>query len=302
MKTVFVLGSLNMDLVMKTNVFPRPGETVHGEHFFTNPGGKGANQAVAVARQGVPVVMLGAVGQDAYGEVLTSHLHDLGVDTSHVQRVKGSSGVAVILLHHHENRILLQRGANDGLQMAPIQAYLQAQAKPGDYLLMQFEIPLAMVESMIPFAASLGLKIILNPAPAYAHFPKTLFASLDLLIPNEGEAANLCGLPPETTKPETSARLLYEHGVKNVVITLGEEGCLHYNGENTYFPAMKVRPVDTTAAGDAFVGALAAELAKDVPLVEAIQWANRVAAVTVTKMGAQDSIPTRQEVEDFFPY
>jgi len=301
MKTVFVMGSLNLDLVMSTTSFPHAGETIKGTDFFTNPGGKGANQAVASAKQGAKTVMLGAVGNDHYGQELKKTASDYGVDGTNIRTKPGSSGIAVILLQNQENRIIIHGGANDRYTPEDAIEDLTRLAKKGDILVVQFEIPLAVLEAALPFAHDLGMTIIVNPAPAVANVPSTLYPYINILIPNEWEAASLAKVDPQNFDAKKQAETLYCLGVKNVIITLGEQGSLFYDGKKPVIvPAIKVKAVDTTAAGDTFVGTIAAELSFDHPLADAILRATQSAAITVTRKGAQQSIPTRQEVDQYF--
>ena len=300
---VVVVGSLNMDLVTRASRLPRAGETLIGQTFTTVPGGKGANQAVASARLGADVSMIGCVGTDAYGIQLRDALLVEGIDCRAVSTVEGSSGVALIVVDDSsQNAIVIVAGSNGELTPASLQAFdtvLQA----ANVIVCQLEVPMATVGYALKRGRELGKTVILNPAPASAPLPAEWYASIDYLIPNESEAGALSGV---TVDSLDSARLaatrLIQAGAGKVIITLGPQGVLFSDGlVFEHLVAPKVKAVDTTAAGDTFVGGFAAALANGESEAEAIRFGQVAAALSVTRAGAQPSIPTLHDVQGFVP-
>ena len=300
---VVVVGSLNMDLVTRASRLPRAGETLIGQTFTTVPGGKGANQAVASARLGADVSMIGCVGTDAYGIQLRDALLVEGIDCRAVSTVEGSSGVALIVVDDtSQNAIVIVAGSNGELTPASLQAFdtvLQA----AKVIVCQLEVPMATVGYALKRGRELGKTVILNPAPASAPLPAEWYASIDYLIPNESEAGALSGV---TVDSLDSARLaatrLIQAGAGKVIITLGPQGVLFSDGQVfEHLVAPKVKAVDTTAAGDTFVGGFAAALANGESEAEAIRFGQVAAALSVTRAGAQPSIPTLHDVQGFVP-
>ena len=300
---VVVVGSLNMDLVTRASRLPRAGETLIGQTFTTVPGGKGANQAVASARLGADVSMIGCVGADAYGIQLRDALLVEGIDCRAVSTVEGSSGVALIVVDDtSQNAIVIVAGSNGELTPASLQAFdtvLQA----ANVIVCQLEVPMATVGYALKRGRELGKTVILNPAPASAPLPAEWYASIDYLIPNESEAGALSGV---TVDSLDSARLaatrLIQAGAGKVIITLGPQGVLFSDGQVfEHLVAPKVKAVDTTAAGDTFVGGFAAALANGESEAEAIRFGQVAAALSVTRAGAQPSIPTLHDVQGFVP-
>ncbi|WP_078833150.1 ribokinase [Pseudomonas extremaustralis] len=300
---VVVVGSLNMDLVTRASRLPRAGETLVGQTFTTVPGGKGANQAVASARLGADVSMIGCVGADAYGIQLRDALLVEGIDCRAVSTVEGSSGVALIVVDDtSQNAIVIVAGSNGELTPASLQAFdtvLQA----ANVIVCQLEVPMATVGYALKRGRELGKTVILNPAPASAPLPAEWYASIDYLIPNESEAGALSGV---TVDSLDSARLaatrLIQAGAGKVIITLGPQGVLFSDGlVFEHLVAPKVKAVDTTAAGDTFVGGFAAALANGESEAEAIRFGQVAAALSVTRAGAQPSIPTLHDVQGFVP-
>ncbi|MEU6214924.1 MULTISPECIES: ribokinase [unclassified Streptomyces] len=292
MTAIAVLGSTNMDLVAYVAKAPRLGETVTGRAFRTVPGGKGANQAVAAARSGGKVVMIGAVGADEFGVRLRSALTAAGVETAGLRTVEGSSGTAHITVDDEGgNSIVVVPGANAAV--TGLEAGDEARIAAAGTLLLQLELPMAAVVAGARAARAHGVRTVLTPAPAQP-LPAALLAATDLLVPNEHEAAALTGL----TDPHQAAEALLAD-VPEVVVTLGAAGVLHAarGREPLAVPAPRVRAVDTTAAGDTFVGALAVALGEGRPMPEALRWASAAAALSVQRHGAQDSMPTRAETE-----
>jgi ribokinase len=292
---VNVLGSANMDLIVRAERFPLPGETILGGDFATLPGGKGANQAVAIGRLGGEVRFIGCVGTDAFGEALADSLASAGVDTSGLQRRPEPTGVAVITVDQPgENTIVVASGANFHLDARLAVEFLQKH--PARVLLCQLETPLSAIEAAV--RAHEGL-FVLNPAPARP-LPLHLLERVDVLTPNETECALLTGSDPNAETTSRSLKMLLDAGVRNVVMTQGSRGCTWASSTGIHhFPAHAVVPVDTTAAGDAFSGALAHSLALGASIETAIAQAMAVAALSVTRKGAQQSMPTAAEVEAF---
>jgi ribokinase len=290
---IAVVGSLNLDLVVRVARLPGPGETVSGGDVFRNPGGKGANQAVAAARLGRGVAMVGRVGDDQAGRELLASLRADGVDTSHVRVVDGvPSGAAFITVSEDgENQIVVSPGANARLtpeDVAAAGAVLRAAA----VTLVQLEVPLEAVAAAMRAA---GGRVVLNPAPVRA-LPSELLGEVDVLVPNRVELAQLAAAPVPGTAAE-AAGLAARLPARAVVVTLGADGALVVEqGRASHVPAVPVRPVDTTAAGDAFCGGLADALAAGAALQDATRWAVRVAAAACTRPGAQASLPTPGEV------
>jgi ribokinase len=300
---IVVIGSINMDLVLRVPRMPLPGETLTGGAFRTIPGGKGANQAVACARLSgkvagaQQVAMVGCVGDDAFGATLRAALVGDGIIDSHITTLPGvASGIASILVDDNgQNSIVIAGGANDLLSPAHIDAAKEL-IEQADIVVLQLETPMATVVHAIKLARSLGKTVVLNPAPA-ASLPEGVLELVDYLIPNEIEAAMLAGVSPEGADAKALAAALQKLGSDNVIITLGSKG-VHaalYGGDFT-FPAEVVQAVDTTAAGDTFIGGFVAGLASGMDEAEAIQQGQRAAAWSVTKPGAQTSIPHLHEL------
>lgn len=295
MTAIAVLGSTNMDLVAYVAKAPRLGETVTGRAFRTVPGGKGANQAVAAARSGGEVVMIGAVGADEFGVRLRSALTGAGVGTAALRTVEGASGTAHITVDDEGgNSIIVIPGAN--ARVTSLEPGDAARIGAADSLLLQLELPLEAVLAGALAARAHGVRTILTPAPAQP-LPAELLAATDLLVPNEHEAAALTGL---TDVHLAAAALLQD--VPEVVVTLGAAGVLYAarGREPLTVPAPRVRAVDTTAAGDTFAGALAVALGEGRPMPEALRWASAAAALSVQLPGAQDSMPTRAQTDAAF--
>ncbi|MFP3849075.1 ribokinase [Pseudomonas sp. W5-01] len=297
---VVIVGSLNMDLVTRAPRLPRAGETLAGQSFVTVPGGKGANQAVAAARLGASVAMVGCVGDDAYGEQLRAALLAEGIDCQAVTRVAGeSTGVALIVVDDSsQNAIVIVAGGNGHVTASVVDSF-DALLSQAEVIICQLEVPLDTVGQVLKRGHELGKTVILNPAPATGPLPAEWFAWIDYLIPNESEASALTGLPVDSTaSADAAASALLAAGVSKVIVTLGEQGALFASKTRSeHFPAPKVQPVDTTAAGDTFVGGFAAALADGKSESEAIRFGQVAAALSVTRSGAQPSIPTFAEVQ-----
>lgn len=302
-KKILVIGSLNTDLVVRVNRFPREGETLIGDSFQQFLGGKGANQAVSAARLGAQVSMVGRLGVDGFGDAQIAGLEADGIDTSGILRdPEAPSGIASITVDSTgKNRIIIVPGANMRCGVEDVDAARDRIAE-ADILLLQLEIPVESVARAIQIAAEVGTPVILNPAPAQAVDP-ALLANVDYLTPNEVEAEQLTGISVKSpVDAGRAAAQLLSYGVGGVVITLGERGAVVVEkggAAPVLVPAFSVDAVDTVAAGDAFNGALAVCLAQGAPLVEAARYAAAVAAIAVTRPGAQASLPYRSEVEAF---
>lgn len=297
-KRIIVVGSTNMDMVVKTDHIPVPGETVLSGAFFMNPGGKGANQAVAIARLGGEVSFISKLGNDVFGKQFSQLFNDEGIDTSYLFSDDDSpSGVALITVDKAgENSIVVASGANAHLCITDLKTALSEITEAG-IVLLQLEIPMETVHYVIDYAAAKGMKVILNPAPANI-LSSDLLQKLDILTPNKNEAGMISGIDVvDIASASQAARVICEKGVKNVVVTMGSLGAVICNSDICMVvPALEVETVDTTAAGDVFNGALAVSLSEGKTLVEAVQFACEAAALSVTRLGAQSSIPTRHEL------
>ena len=297
MSKIYVVGSVNMDLIINTDIFPEAGMTVSGYGFMTNPGGKGANQAVAVSKLGGQAVMVGAVGKE-FGCELLNALQTYGVDTANVyKKDEVSSGLAVITVSGGENRIILDKGAN-ALVTEEIAKKALSEAEVGDYLIVQLEIPVETVYASLKIAKVKGVVTVLNPAPA-CKLSDDIFRYVDYFIPNQTETEFYTGIYPDTEETaKLAAEKLFSLGVKNVIITMGKSGSLFTDGKKIIrAEAFKVNAVDTTAAGDTFVGAFITGLSEGADVTTAMKFANKASSITVTRRGAQQSVPTRGEIE-----
>jgi ribokinase len=290
-----------MDLVAVAPRIPVAGETITGSNFFTAPGGKGANQAYAAAKLGGVTAMLGRVGEDDFGRAMRGNLASVGCDVTSVRTVAGSSGVALIFVAENgANCIVIAPGANH--KFAPDDIGADESLFEGCRVtLLQLEIPIEAVIASALYAKKHGARVILDPAPAPSGaLPAELFNAVDILTPNESEAAILAGLAPGSLTVEQAgaiARMLQAKGTRTVIVKLGEQGCLLADGDTEQLiPAPKVKAIDTTAAGDVFNAALAVALSEGKSLVAACEFAVRAGAVSVTRMGAQSSAPSRSEV------
>lgn len=298
MSKIFVAGSANTDMVVKTDRFPSPGETLLGGEFFMFSGGKGANQAVAAARLGAGVVFIGKTGDDVFGRRMTDELRGEHIDTTFLSAdPTAASGTALILVDGKgENEIVVAPGANNRLMPVDVDKAIPVMS-PDDILLVQLETPLETVSYAIQKAKEKAMRAILNPAPAQA-LPDWLLEGLFLITPNETEAFLLTGIDvKDDASAMKAAGFLLQKGVQQVIITLGAKGALFVSPHtHAFVPAPVVNAVDTTAAGDVFNGALAAALAEGLDWIPAIMQACRAASVSVTRMGAQASMPFRAEL------
>jgi ribokinase len=300
-KKILVIGSANMDMVVRCENFPRPGETIFGSAFAMFPGGKGANQAVCCAKLGGNVSFLGRMGKDMFCERLSANMEQEGVHLEHllVDPLE-PTGIAMIAVDSSgQNEIIVVSGSNMKLTPEDV-AGCSDGFNDAAVVLLQLEIPLQSVIKAAAMARERSAIVVLNPAPACS-LPEALLGMVDYLTPNETEAGLLTGIAvTDKASAERAARVLLERGVRNVIVTMGSAGCLLVNSCQTeLFPARRVQAVDTTAAGDAFTGALAYALADGKPLAEAIPLANTAAAISVMRPGAQSSMPTLQEVREF---
>ena len=296
---IAVVGSANVDLTTFNDVFPRPGETIFGKKFDLGFGGKGANQAVAARLCGANVGMVAKVGSDLFGPATIKNFESQGIDATHVRIAEGvSSGVAPIFVDRSgQNRIIVVKGANDMLSPEDVDAAAPLLRK-ADAIILQFEIPLRTVHHTVNFAKGNGIRCIVNPAPAQPVDYKEVGAA-DYFIPNESEAEAITGIPVHSIDDaKKCAEFLLRQGMRRVVITLGERGCLAAGPDwIELIPAFRVKPVDTTGAGDAFIGSLAVFLSEGLPEEDALPRANLYAALSTTKVGTQKSFYSRQEFE-----
>jgi ribokinase len=292
---IAVIGSANIDLTTFTDRFPKPGETIFGQKFDLGFGGKGANQAAAARLCGAEVFMVARVGSDLFGPATIENFKKLGIDATHVKQVDGlSSGVAPIFVDPNgQNRILVVKGANDALKPADVDAAANM-LKTADCIVLQFEIPIETVYYAVAFAREHGVRCIVNPAPAQPVDLRAL-ANLDYFVPNEGEAETITGIAVRSVEDaKECAGKLVAGGIRRVIITLGAKGCLLASRESSeHVPAFPVRSIDSTGAGDAFIGSFAVFLAEGIPEQEAVRRANLYAGLSTTGVGTQKSFYDR---------
>ena len=305
MSKIVVIGSLNMDLIAIAPRLPVPGETLTGSQYLTEPGGKGANQAYAAAKLGGDVAMLGRVGTDDHGIRMRSNLETVGCNVAALRAIEGSSGVAMIFVGASgENSIVVIPGANERYLPPDLEADTHALIG-AQYVLLQLETPIQTVIAAAREARRHQARVILDPAPAPRTLPSELLQSIDILTPNEAEATQLVtGTPTELRADEARAVAgqLRAMGARTVIMKLGAKGCLLAEGDlTTLIPAPRVNVVDTTGAGDVFNAAFAVASSEGASLVEACRFAVRAAALSVTRIGAQPSVPTRSELSSFRP-
>jgi ribokinase len=294
-----VVGSANIDLTTFADRFPKPGETIFGQRFDLGFGGKGANQAVAARLCGADVFMVARVGSDLFGPATIDNFNRLGIDTSHVKQVEGlSSGVAPIFVDPDgQNRILVVKGANDALKPADVDRAAEV-LKAADCIVLQFEIPLETVYYTVAFARKNGIRCILNPAPAQPVDMREL-TGLDYFVPNESEAETITGIAVRSLDDARGcAEKLTRDGIRRVIITLGSKGCLLAGRESSeHVSAFPVKSIDSTGAGDAFIGSFAVFLAEGLTEQEAVRRANLYAALSTTGVGTQKSFYDRQRFD-----
>jgi ribokinase len=297
-RKIVVVGSSNTDMILKLDRIPKPGETILGGEFITAAGGKGANQAVAAAKAGGNVTMVARVGRDMFGERAIAGLRECGINVDHVQYDESPSGVALIFVAQDgENSIGVGSGAN--AKLSPLDVDSAAKAfSAADVVVMQLETPLETIQAAADLADENGSLVILNPAPAQS-LPVSLLKKVSILTPNESEAQLLTGVEVgDEASCALAADILLAKGVETAIITLGARGAFVATGAlKRLVPGFEAKPVDSTAAGDTFNGALAVALAEGMPLLDAVQFANAAGAISVTRMGAQPSAPSREEIE-----
>jgi ribokinase len=296
---VIVVGGANTDLTVKASHLPRSGETVFGDEFAVSYGGKGANQALAALKAGAPVAFLARIGTDTYGKRLYDHLVRSGLPPEGLVRDSDHpAGLALIALDREgNNQIIVVPGSNNRLNVEDLRS-CEPLMREGSLLLTQLEIPFSTVKHALRLAKDHGMTTILDPAPARS-LPETIYAMVDILTPNEIEAGSLTGIPVNMpSDAEKAASVLRSRGCASVIVTMGSQGALLSWAEGVrFFPAIHVVSIDTVAAGDAFNGALAAALAEGRVLSEAVHFATAAGALSTTKRGAQESLPTRQDIE-----
>lgn len=297
MKNILIVGSINEDLVITVDRVPKMGETLTGKGFMTVPGGKGANQALAVARLGGNVKMLGCVGNDGFGQELKAYLKESGVDINPVMQCDKNTGIALITVCNGDNMIVLEKGANYEITPEDIEnnrdLYMWA-----DIVIMQLEIPWEVVLKSAQVSKECGCTVLLNPAPV-ENYKDEILPYIDIIVPNEYEGGIILGR--ENVTKEEAKELVSEFAEKGIksIVTLGGDGCVFYdNGNVRHQPAIKTEVVDTTAAGDSFIGGLCVGLCEGKSLEDSIHFATKVASIVVSRKGAGTSIPTRREVNE----
>ena len=296
---VLVVGSINVDYVIHTDRLPKLGETIVGDSFSMNFGGKGANQAIAISKSGCNVKMLGAVGKDQAGDMAIENLKAFGVDASPVIRVNAPTGAAVITVCGGDNHIILDIGANGCVTPEMIEGNLDL-FDWADILVMQYEIPVESVIASAKIAKAKGKTVILNPAPV-KDVDEKLYTYVDWIIPNEFEAELITQIKQKTDEDAKSAMTkLREVGCQNAIVTLGKRGCAYHCGDSVkYSGIFNVKRVDTTSAGDSFIGGFCASLCDGKTIDDAVYYASAVSSITIGRAGASISIPTSDEVRKF---
>lgn len=295
MKKIYVLGSVNFDMTMYTDKIPDTGETVSGYDFISNSGGKGANQAVAVSKLGGDAYLIGSVGKDFFGRQCLDILKKFGVNLKFVQQSDTATGTAVVIIKDADNRILVNHGANFAMQPQYVEKVVRQNVRPGDVFVTQMEVLSTCVEVGLRTAKEMGAITVLNPAPSQGVTDEMLRYA-DYVIPNESEAKDICGVEPNDLKDLLKIdEILRSKGVKNVIVTLGDKGC-YYDGK--IYPVMRnVDAIDTTAAGDTFVGALCVKLSQGAGVAESLAFCQTASGITVTRRGAQVAIPFLEELK-----
>lgn len=291
-----------MDLTIQCEKLPQSGETVEGHDFLTNPGGKGGNQAVAAAKLGALTYMVGRVGRDHFGDDLLRSLAAYGVDCTYVSRSETlNTGIAIITRSGGDNRIILSSGANHEMDAGDVEAILKQLSEPGDIFTTQYECDPVTVLDALSLAKQRGLFTLFNPAPA-REIPPQSYPSIDLIVVNQTECEFLTGIYPEgPSSCQAPLRKFLEFGASAAIITLGAQGSVYGSGDETIVARSYRTPnVDTTAAGDTYIGALACSMASGHTIAEGMTFASKAAALTITKRGAQQSIPTLKELEEYF--
>lgn len=301
MKKILIVGSLNMDVVIETSQMPKCGETIAGKSVTHIPGGKGANQAYAAGKLGGDVTMLGAVGKDSNGKILLDNLNSVGVDCSKIEKIEGvQTGQAFITVNDEgDNSIIVISGANGKVSKELVDQNRKLITEC-DIVVLQLEIPIEVVEHVKEIAVQEGKTVIVDPAPAVDGIPEKFWQGIDYIKPNETELEKLTNCRTGSWKDVVEAgKIMLGKGVKNVIATLGAEGCMLVNkDQEIFYPAHKVKSVDTTAAGDCFTAAFALALSKEKTCEEAIRFAQKASSIVVTRKGAQTSIPTIEEMNN----
>lgn len=294
MNNIYVLGSINMDLVISTTYLPKKGETINGSNFFLNSGGKGANQAVAAAKQNVKTFLIGNIGNDVFGNDLIKILCNYNVDITHIQKCNDTStGVAMIIIENNDNRIILDTGANYKITNEQIDNALLS-AQKHDIFITQLENNLDAVIYGLSEAKKKEMITIFNPAPA-KNLPNEIYNYVDYLIINETECETLSSLYPKDE--ETIKEIYFKFQIKNLIITLGSKGSIYVKDDNIhYIQPNKINAIDTTSAGDTYIGVFASELLKNKNEIEALNYASIASSLTCLKEGAQQSIPNKDEI------
>lgn len=295
MKNILVVGSINMDMVIGVDRLPQMGETLSGDGFMTVPGGKGANQAACAAKLGGEVVMLGAVGKDSFGNELKDYLGGCGVNVSHIKQTDINTGIAMITVYNGDNMIVLEKGANYSLSDADIRENWDL-FEWADIVVLQLEIPWNVVMTAAKTAKEYGCTVVLNPAPV-ENFNAEILQFTDIIVPNEHEGGLILGKNIDSI--DDAKELVREFADKGItaVVTLGENGCVYYdNPEVKHQPAIKTTVVDTTAAGDSFIGAMCIGMSENKSFSDSILFATKVASIVVSRKGAGSSLPSREEV------
>ncbi|SIS89417.1 ribokinase [Virgibacillus pantothenticus] len=298
LKRIITFGSMNMDLSIQTDRIPNNGETIQGSNFFLSPGGKGANQTVAASKSGANTWMVGGVGDDLYGTKLLKTLKEYGVNCEYVKKIPHiTTGVAMIIRNNGDNRIIFDGGANELIKPDDIDEVFHQLAHAGDIFLTQFETDYQTVLYSVRAAKNNGLFTIINPAPA-KHIPDSDYQNIDLLIINQWECKFLSGIyPSQESEYKKAIEYFQQKGAHTVLITLGAKGSVVGEGSTIHFtPGLSIKTVDTTAAGDTYIGALACSLSHGKSMKESMDYATKAAALTVSKRGAQESIPTKQQI------
>lgn len=301
MNTITIIGSINLDRTIRVKQMPKPGETMHTKEIFSAGGGKGANQAVAAKRSEANTNFIGAIGNDAAGEMMRELLSEEGIELTGVETLDNqATGQAYIIVDDQgENSIMIHSGANNAFTPKQVQAQAD-RIKASDFLIAQFESTLASTIEAFKIAREAGVKTILNPAPALENVPEELLKVTDMIIPNETETEILTGIKvTDDASLKAAADHLHQLGIEAVIITIGSKGAFYdVQGRSGIVPAFKVNAVDTTAAGDTFIGAMSSVLAKDFSnLEEAIKYGNKASSLTVQRFGAQPSIPYKNELK-----
>lgn len=302
MKKVIVFGSLNMDLTIESDRIPQKGETIDGHDFFTNTGGKGANQAVASAKLGAETFLIGRVGTDVFGNMALNKLKEYGVHCRLVSRSQNQpTGTAVILRCEGDNRIILSAGANHEIRIQEVEKALCSIAEPGDIFLTQFECDYQTTLDAVRLAKKMGLFTLMNPAPA-KKIPDILYPLISQIVLNQTECEYLTGIYPQMEQDYRKVTEFFQaKGVGSVIVTLGAGGSITADSDEIrHVRSYRVPRVDTTAAGDCYIGALAAATARGESLAESMIFATKAAALTITKSGAQQSIPYANDLTEFY--